>query len=77
MRGAFLDGAYFIYGHTALQRAAGMGYQSAWAAAYLPERRARNMFYTQIGRLLPPGQAASLGLADNLSPGDILAKLSR
>ncbi len=77
VRGAFLDGAYFIYGHTALQRAAGIGYQSAWAAAHLPERRARNMFYTQVGRLLPPGQAASLGLADNLSPGDILAKLSR
>lgn len=77
VRQAFLDGAYFIYGHTALQRAAGLGYQSAWAASYLPERAQRNRFYTQVGRLLPPGKATSLGLTDQLTPGDILAKLNQ
>lgn len=75
VRQAFMDGAYFIYGHTALERAAGLGYQSAWAAAHLPERQARNTFYTRVGRLLPPGRAAGLGLTDALSPGEILKKL--
>jgi hypothetical protein len=77
VRQAFLDGAYFIYGHTALQRSAGLGYQSAWAASYLPERQARNTFYTRVGRLLPPGRAATLGLTDALSPDEILTKLDR
>jgi hypothetical protein len=77
VRQAFLDGAYFIYGHTALQRSAGLGYQSAWAASYLPERQARNTFYTRVGRLLPPERAATLGLTDALSPDEILTKLDR
>ncbi len=56
MRQAFLDGAYFVYGHTLLQRALGLGYQSAWAQQHLPTRRERNEFYTQIGRAVPPGK---------------------
>jgi hypothetical protein len=57
VRQAFLDGAYFIYGHTTMQRALGYGYQSEWAQAHLPTRRERNSFYTQIGRLTPPTDA--------------------
>ncbi len=57
VRQAFLDGAHFIYGHTAMQRANGLGYQSAWAQAHLPSRGQRNDFYTQIGYLVPPGPA--------------------
>lgn len=76
VRGDFLDGAYFIYGHTALQRAAGLGFQSEWAAAYLPERRDRNIFYTRVGKLLPPGRSASLDWSENQSPDDMIAKLS-
>lgn len=57
VRQAFLDGAYFIYGHTILQRAIGLGYQSPWAQEHLPTRRERNAFYTRIGRLVPPGEA--------------------
>jgi hypothetical protein len=76
VRADFLDGAYFVYGHTALGRAAGLGFQSAWAAAHLPDRRARNAFYTQVGKRLPPGRAAALALNDQLTPNDILAKLS-
>jgi hypothetical protein len=60
VREAFLDGAYFVYGHTLMQRALDSGYQSQWARAHLPTRRARNAFYTQVGRLVPPGQ---IGLA--------------
>ena len=41
---AFLDGAHFIYGHTIMQRALGLGYQSEWAQAHLPTRRERNAF---------------------------------
>ncbi len=55
VREAFLDGAYFIYGHTVLQRACGLGYQSAWAAAFLPGRRERNTFYTAAGKAIAPG----------------------
>jgi hypothetical protein len=60
VRQAFMDGAYFIYGHTVMQRALSFGYQSEWAREYLPGRHERNMFYTQIGRLVPP---TSAGLA--------------
>ncbi len=56
LRQAFLDGAYFVWGHTMLQRALGLGYQSDWARLHLPDRRARNDFYTQVGYLTPPGK---------------------
>ncbi len=70
VRQAFLDGAYFIYGHTVLQRALGLGYQSEWAAAYLPTRRQRNEFYTKAGRLIPPGRPGTerLGQLDPAQP---------
>jgi hypothetical protein len=67
VRDAFLDGAYFVYGHTALHRALGLGYQSDWARAHFPTRRARNAFYTQMGRRIPPGPAALTALRQ-LSP---------
>jgi len=79
LRQAFLDGAYFVYGHTVLQRALGLGYQSDWARDCLPERRARNAFYTQVGRAVPPGRAglAQLQALDaSMSPSDLLARLS-
>ena len=56
VRQAFLDGAYFVYGHTVMQRALGLGYQSAWAEAYLASRRERNEFYRQVGYLVAPGK---------------------
>jgi hypothetical protein len=57
VRQAFLDGAFFIYGHTVLQRALGLGYQSDWAKEHLPARRDRNAFYTRVGKLATPGTA--------------------
>ena len=56
VRAAFMDGAYFVYGHTAAQRALSLGYQSDWAKSHLPSRRERNHFYTRLGRLVEPGQ---------------------
>jgi hypothetical protein len=58
VRQAFLDGAYFIYGHTVMQRGMGLGYQSRWTQQHLPTRRERNAFYTRVGRLIPPGKAS-------------------
>ena len=78
VRRAFLDGSHFIYGHTVLQRALGLGYQSQWAQTHLPTRRERNEFYTQIGYLTPPGK---LGI-DRLKqlppatlPGEMISRL--
>jgi hypothetical protein len=78
VRQPFLDGAHFIYGHTAMQRALGLGYQSAWAQSHLPTRRQRNEFYTQIGHLTPPGPvglAKLRGIDKDIAPDDILARI--
>lgn len=78
LREAFLDGAYFVYGHTALQRALGLGCGSAWAQTHLPTRRERNAFYTQVGRLVPPGQAGLARLrrfGPDVTPEGMLSRL--
>jgi hypothetical protein len=78
VRGAFMDGAYFACGHTALQHALGLGYQSAWAQAFLPSRRQRNEFYTQVGRCLRPGRAGRERLSrmdPNSPPAEVLHQL--
>ncbi len=76
VRQDFIDGAYFIYGHTVLQRRAGLGYQSAWTADYLPTRRDRNHFYMRIGRAVPPGDAGAhllQGVSAAMTPDQLLA----
>jgi hypothetical protein len=80
VRQAFLDGAYFIYGHTTMQRALGLGYQSAWARAHLPTRRQRNDFYTRIGYATPPGLAGLALLrraSENAAPDEILRQMGK
>ncbi|MGQ9515967.1 MAG: PHP domain-containing protein [Anaerolineae bacterium] len=77
-RQRFLDGAFFVVGHTILQRALGLGFHSAWAREYYPERSRRNAFFIEVGRRTPPGRRGvellqSLGAAP--SPVDILAAL--
>jgi len=79
VRQAFLDGAYFIYGHTMLLRALGLGYQSDWAKSHLPTRAQRNAFYTQAGYLIPPGKPGFdllLTLPSELNPTELLDRLS-
>jgi hypothetical protein len=79
VRGAFLDGAYFAWGHMALQRALGLGYQSAWAQASLSGRRERNEFYTKAGRRVPPGRAGREWLSridPNSAPAEVLRQLA-
>jgi hypothetical protein len=79
VRAAFLAGAYFVYGHTVMQRGLGLGYNSAWAAMHLPTRRQRNTFYAEIGRCIPPGAAGLARLAAldrSLPPRDVLAEFT-
>jgi hypothetical protein len=79
VRQAFLDGAGFVYGHTVLQRALGLGYQSDWARANLPSRRERNAFYRKVGALVPPGRESQVrlaGLRKPLSPQEILSMVA-
>jgi len=56
IRDDFIEGAYFIYGHTRMQRLWGMGAQSEWACTKLPERKSRNAFYITAGKAIPPGK---------------------
>jgi len=78
VRQAFIDGAYFIYGHTMMQRALGKGYQSHWARMHLPGRRERNDFFTKVGYCLPPGKVGLTRLSQmklSLTPDEFLAGL--
>lgn len=80
VRQPFLDGAYFIYGHTTMQRAAGLGYQSPWAKNHLPTRRQRNDFYTRIGYATPPGLAGLALLrraSEHATPDEILEQVNK
>ena len=77
VRPAFLAGAYFIYGHTLLQRALGLGYQSEWAQAHLPARCERNQFYADLGCRVKPGKASLERLKrldPSMMPTDILSQ---
>jgi hypothetical protein len=78
VREDFLDGAYFVYGHTVFQRWLGMGFQSEWARTFLPERRGRNAFFTIVGRRTPPGAAGHRLLAKvrpDMTPDEVLEVL--
>jgi len=79
VRDAFMEGAYFIYGHTAMERALGMGFQSTWATDLLPTRAQRNTFYAAVGRRVPPGQAGRILLTrvhEGMAPTELLDALS-
>ncbi|NLS76933.1 MAG: hypothetical protein GXY76_06700 [Chloroflexi bacterium] len=76
LREVFMEGAYFLYGHTLLQRGAGLGYQSAWAKRHLPGRKERNAFYIALGRAVEPGAESLLKLwavGGELDPDGLLA----
>jgi hypothetical protein len=49
----FMNGAYFLYGHTLLARHANLGYLSAWSQDQFTNRRSRIDFYTKAGFRLP------------------------
>ena len=59
---AFFAGAYFIYGHTVMQRLSGLGYQGDWAQEHFPTPNARNHFYETVGRLADPREPRTQAL---------------
>lgn len=72
----FMRGANIIYGHTVLQRQAGLGYLSAWADAHFTSPSEKNRFYEAVGRDVQPAHEDVLcELGDDPSPDDITAKL--
>lgn len=75
----FIAGAYFLYGHTCMEKFWGVGYQSAWSQQKLPDRKAKNAFYESVGRLIPPDvDLDKLGeINDQQSAGELLAVLSK
>lgn len=74
---AFQRGARILYAHTALQRAGGLGYVSAWADQHFPRRADRNAFYDTVGRRLTPATEGKLaGLAEGLTPDEITRRLA-
>ena len=73
----FQRGARILYGHTALQRAAGLGYLGEWAQQHLPDLAARNDFFEQLGRALTPRRESLLSEITRLdTPAHILARLT-
>lgn len=53
----FRIGASWLYGHTFLERAAGMGAGSEWCDSHFADdRKSANAFYAQVGRLAGPGK---------------------
>jgi hypothetical protein len=47
---SFMAGAYFICGHTAMQRKLSLGFGSDWSRTRFPDRGSRNEFYESVGR---------------------------
>ena len=71
---AFQRGARILYAHTALQRAAGLGYLSPWAEQHFPRRADRNTFYAELGQRLTPATESKLsGLSLTAKPEHVMA----
>ena len=76
----FTDSAFWLFGHTTLQRAVGMGVMSDWAKkAFHRDREKTNAFYLQAGKKAPPGKATRVRIANvgpECDPDDILEALA-
>jgi hypothetical protein len=66
IRQFFMDGAYFIWGHTIMQRSLGLGYHSQWTRLNLQSRKAKNSFYTRLGKMVMPGSPGQKYLQDRV-----------
>jgi len=75
VRDAFLNGAAILYGHTRLQREAGIGYQSSWADAHFANRKEKNEFYRQAGQIIPPGRPITSTSLPDINPTEVLAAI--
>jgi len=73
----FLEGVYIAHAHTLLQRAAGMGYVSAWADAHFPDAADKNAFFRAVGEAAAPGKTDKLDVLDaSASPVSVLARFA-
>lgn len=77
----FSDAAFWVYGHSVMERAAGRGLLSGWSRhAFGADRAAANAFFRDAGRAAAPSAASRLRIAsaagDGASPADILAALA-
>ncbi|MFO7975007.1 MAG: hypothetical protein R6V12_10280, partial [Candidatus Hydrogenedentota bacterium] len=76
VRSSFIEGALILYGHTVLQRAAGMGYLSSWAEGHFPSFPERKTFFAQLGHKVLPEKAYHIqGLSPAMSPEAVLEKI--
>ena len=72
----FLRGAHIIYGHSVLQRQAGLGYLSPWAKKGFATVAAKNEYFERVGRELQPAKETRLrGLTADATPDQVLAKI--
>ncbi len=70
----FLKGANILYGHSALQKHAGLGYCSDWAKKTFADVADKNDFFEALGELLDPQVDDVLsGVNENSTPEEILA----
>lgn len=76
----FTDGAFWLYGHSVVERALGLGVVSDWAAGVFGrDREARNAFYLQVGKKAAAGKATRVRVANlgsDPTPDAILAALA-
>lgn len=73
----FRKGWQIVYGHTILQRAAGLGYCSEWAAKNFTNAATKNEFFGEIGRRTKPATESRLANAAlHFSPTDIIKLLA-
>jgi hypothetical protein len=72
-----LKGAHIVYAHSVLQRESGLGYLSAWAKKSFANIADKNDFFEKLGReLQPAGENRLRGLPSDVTPADIVARIS-
>lgn len=75
--GHFVDAAYWLYGHTVMARAAGMGLVSLWSEKHFAgDKKKANQFYTEVGKVAQPGTYSTSrmqSIAPSMDPNQVLA----
>ncbi|HMP74904.1 MAG TPA: hypothetical protein PKE12_01285 [Kiritimatiellia bacterium] len=72
----FQRGARVLYAHTALQRAAGIGYLGSWADRHLPRREDRLGWFAELGgQLTPSTEPALQGISAADTPDAIRGRI--
>ena len=76
----FSDGAFFVYGHTIMERYFQMGYQSNWAKSSLHSRKNLNEFFMSIGYSLSMNKLKKQDFSwinFDLRPDEILRRIRK